>query len=75
MKIENSMALALNKYCAHPCAPGGFLVIPPAQSRSDKLILGDTPHDNELVYSLASPKSCPDDGVYRLILEYQVAQN
>jgi len=65
MGIENSMALALNGCCAQSCAPGGFLGIPPAHGRSVKLTRANVPHDNELVYSLASPESCPVDGVHR----------
>jgi hypothetical protein len=65
MKIENSMALTLNKHYAHPCAPGGFLGIPPAHGRSDKLTVANVPHYTELVYSLVSPNSCPVDGVHR----------
>ena len=68
MRIKNSTALALNRYCAQPCAPGGFLGIPPAHGRSVKFTVANVSHNNQLDYSLAYPKSCPVDGVHRRVI-------
>jgi hypothetical protein len=58
---------ALKYLCAVCVRPGGILGIPPAHGRSLKLNLmgSGSPNNNMLIYSLAWPQSCPNDGVHR----------